>query len=88
MVEQVERTTRNFLFLNDGNFEVRNVTALSSTSGNTDVWFVEGEGVCTIGISIFENMHDVRKRAKEILKQKQNVLDTLQEKYESMIKSD
>jgi hypothetical protein len=81
MVEQVEKTKRNFFFFNDGNFEVKNVEAFSC-EGFPETWFVPGAGTCTIGSSIFEDISSVQKHARAILRQKENLLEELRLKVD------
>lgn len=68
MVEQMERTKRAFFYLNSETFEVKSVECISTDSIN--LWFLPGEGIFTVGISLFDNTASLRKQAIALLDQR------------------
>lgn len=69
------RQEQEFLYLNTGNFEVVKLKGLATR--NPTMWFIPGEGTCTIGLQIFTNMEDLKIAARQLLHQHEHRLDTL-----------
>ena len=73
MVEQVEKTKRNFFFFNDGNFEVKNVEAFSC-EGFPETWFVPGAGTCLLDLVYLRIYHRCKNTQEQYCVKKKTYL--------------
>jgi hypothetical protein len=84
MDEQIEVVgSRKFFHLNVDTFDVKVVNAFSC-DGQSDIWYIPNEGLCTIGNTIFDNTQTLRNTARVILNKKDIEQFRLNEKFLKM----
>lgn len=78
----VERTKKQFIYLNKDTLEFKTVEALSCDEPSD--WYVPGEGTLSIGYQLFETMSEVRAAANAVLTQRDERTALLRKRVEAM----
>jgi hypothetical protein len=78
----IERTTKNFFFLDNNTFEATVVEGLSTA--DPDVWVIPDKGHFMIGHSLFESTKSLREHALILLQVNEDNFQRLRYNYRKM----